>query len=434
MEKWLDSILRYTESGVQWLVNAVTAPGFLSQLLLIIGAGILGYLVTPWLKRISGNWLGRHPYPFLQRVGQLILLHLRTLMIFVFLWLGFEIFKVSGLPLRFAQSVLHLILAWVVIAITSEFTTQGPLKKFLTITIWTLAALSILDLIDPLTEALDGIAFQLGQIKISLYSLLKAAILLVVMLWAASGISKIVERRLEKTRVLTPSLQVLITKSFRITLFIIIGLMTLGSVGVDLSTLAVLSGAIGVGIGFGLQKIVSNLVSGFILLLDKSVKPGDVIKVEDTFGWVTSLGARYTSVITRDGMEHLIPNETFITEPVVNWSFSNNHVRISMDIGIHYNSDVDKAIEVCLEAARENERVVRPDDCTCFIGGFGDNSVDLKLFAWIQDPKNGIANAKGDIFLAIWHKFKKHGIEIPYPQRDLHIKSMPKDIPVVDSA
>ncbi len=207
----------------------------------------------------------------------------------------------------------------------------------------------------------------------------------------------------------------------------------MSTVGIDLTAFAVFSGAVGVGIGFGLQKVVSNLISGVILLMDKSVKPGDVITVGETYGWINTLGARYASVVTRDGTEYLIPNEDIITQQVVNWSYSNNAVRLKIPIGISYKADVRKAIALCLEAAAEVERVVDQPKSVCLLKGFGDSSVDLELRIWISDPQNGVSNVKSQVLLLVWDKFHAHDIEIPFPQRDLHIRSA-EPVPVVSKA
>jgi len=197
-------------------------------------------------------------------------------------------------------------------------------------------------------------------------------------------------------------------------------------VGIDLTAFAVFGGAIGLGIGFGLQKIVSNLISGVIILLDRSIKPGDVMKVGDTFGWINSLGARYASVVTRDGTEYLIPNEDLITQQVVNWSYSHDAVRLKILIGISYKSDPRKAIALCFEAAREESRILENPPPNVLVKGFGDSSVDIEIRIWIRDPKNGVSNIKSAILLRVWDKFHEHGVEIPYPQRDVHL------IPPVD--
>jgi len=187
------------------------------------------------------------------------------------------------------------------------------------------------------------------------------------------------------------------------------------------SSLTVFSGAIGLGIGFGMQRVFANLVSGFILLLDKSIKPGDVIAVKDTYGWVNTLGGRYVSVITRDGTEHLIPNELLITEHVENWTHTDNNIRLKIPLQVHYKSDVRKAIDLCVQAARETRRVLDQPAPTCLLREFGDSALKLEIRIWINDPTNGVSNVRSEVMLKVWEKFCAEGIEIPYPQRDLHV-------------
>ena len=169
--------------------------------------------------------------------------------------------------------------------------------------------------------------------------------------------------------------------------------------------------------------MVSNLLSGFILLTDRSIKPGDVIEIEGTYGWINNLRARYVSVITRDGTEHLIPNEDLITQRVINWSHTNDLVRLKMPIGISYKSDVHKAIELVVNTAKTVNRVLADPAPICHLIGFGDSSVNLELRIWINDPVNGVVNVKSQVLLKVWDAFHEDGIQIPYPQRDLHIKS-----------
>ena len=177
------------------------------------------------------------------------------------------------------------------------------------------------------------------------------------------------------------------------------------------------------GIGFGLQKVVSNLISGVILLLDKSIKPGDVIEVGNSYGKIESLGARYVSVVTRDGYEYLIPNEDLITQQVINWSFSDRLVRLKIGVGVSYDSDLHKAMDLMVQSARGIDRVLDKPGPVCQLKNFGDSAVDLELRIWIGDPDKGVANVSSAIRLAIWDTLKEHGIEIPFPQRDVHIKS-----------
>ena len=192
-------------------------------------------------------------------------------------------------------------------------------------------------------------------------------------------------------------------------------------VGVDLTGLAVLSGAIGVGLGFGLQKVVSNLVSGVIILLDKSIKPGDVISIGDTFGWINALGARYVSITTRDGREYLIPNEDLITGQVVNWSHSNDFVRLDIHFGTSYGDDPHLVRKLAIQAASSVDRVLTTRPPVCHITGFGDSSVDYVLRFWITDPTGGLTNIRGNVYLALWDKFQENDISIPFPQREVRL-------------
>ena len=162
--------------------------------------------------------------------------------------------------------------------------------------------------------------------------------------------------------------------------------------------------------------------------MDKSIKPGDTIGVSGTYGWIQSLGARYVSVITRDGIEHLIPNEELITTRVENWSFSNLRIRQKIPVGISYSSDVRAAIEMCIEAAAANSRVLKSPNPICLLKGFGDSSIDLEVRFWVVDPQNGLSNVKSDILLDIWDRFHANDIEIPFPQRDLHLKSVSPEV------
>ena len=196
--------------------------------------------------------------------------------------------------------------------------------------------------------------------------------------------------------------------------------------GLDLTVFALFSGALGLGLGFGLQKVFANLVSGFIILADKSIKPGDVIQLGDKYGWINFLGSRYVSVITRDGTEHLIPNENLITGEVINWSYSQNLVRLKVPVGVAYGSDLEKARELMLAAAADTLRVLKDPKPACLLTGFGDNAVNLEVRVWINDPQNGLGSVKSDLLWGIWQRFRDHGIEMPYPQRDVHLKSIPE--------
>jgi small-conductance mechanosensitive channel len=324
-----------------------------------------------------------------------------------------------------------LLTAWIVINVATVFVANPFWSLTIAITAWIVAALNILGLLSSTIAVLDSAAISFGQVNISALTLVQGLIALGILLWVTTVVGHIFDRRIKSSPNLTPSIKVLSTKLVRIGLAVVAVVFALKIVGIDLTAFAVVGGAIGVGLGFGLQKIFANLVSGFILLLDKSIKPGDVIAIDDYYGRVESLGARYVSVLTRDGIEHLIPNEELITTRVENWSHSQDLLRIRKTIGVHYKSDVRKAIALCLEAAAETPRVLKEPAAVCHLQEFADSSVNLELRFWIDDPMNGRANVVSAIQLAVWDKFHEHGIEIPYPQRDLHFRStsVPSSVP-----
>jgi len=288
-----------------------------------------------------------------------------------------------------------------------------------------LTAAMVLTVDDAVIDFLESITLPIpaGDQSLSLWKLFTVAASLAIALWIGLGVSQFIERRVDTVDRINASTRALIGKVIRIFFIVIALVVGLTSVGVNLSALTVFGGALGLGLGFGLQKIVSNLISGFILLSDRSIKPGDVIELEGTYGWINSLRARYVSVITRDGTEHLIPNEDLITQRVVNWSFTHDRVRIKVDLGVSYNENPHRIIEICQEAARKQSRVIEEPSPLCLLTEFGDSSVNFQLRFWIRDPHQGVANIQSAVLLEIWDRFKEEGIEIPFPQRDLHLKS-----------
>ena len=323
----------------------------------------------------------------------------------------------------------RLAIAWFVIVLLAGLIRNQFVYRMVAIFAWTIAALSILGLLQPTMAALDSVAVVLGGLRISPLLVIKTAVLLMLALWAASAAGDFLDKRVRSTAELTPSIQVLIGKVTRLLLITFAILITLSTVGIDLSALAFFSGAIGVGIGFGLQKIVSNLVSGIILLADKSIKPGDIITVGDQFGWVTNMGARYTSVDTRDGREILVPNEDFVTQHVVNWSYSNNRMMLISRFGVSYDSDPHHVCQAAVAAAASVPRVLADPPPVCYFEAFGESSLDFSVRYWIADPNEGIINVRAPVMMALWDAFKREGIDIPFPVRDLRITQAPPATP-----
>jgi small-conductance mechanosensitive channel len=316
---------------------------------------------------------------------------------------------------------ISLATAWVVIAVLASVIHNQFVNRVVSVIAWSIAALSILGLLDEVRDALDSTGIIIGGLRITPLLALKTTALLLLTLWAATAASNFLDRQVKGYQDLTPSIQVLLGKLIRIVLITFAVLIVLGSVGIDFSALALFSGAVGVGVGFGLQKIVSNLVSGIILLADKSIKPGDVISVGESFGWVVTMGARYTSVTTRDGREYLIPNEDFVTQRVINWSYSNDRVRLDVKFGVSYASDPHVVRALAAEAIVAIPRVLKTPEPSCHLVRFGDSSLDFLLRFWIRDPVDGLASVRSAVMLALWDIFKREGIEFPYPVRDLHM-------------
>lgn len=383
---------------------------------------ILGPKIEEYLRNIEGQ---RSLLRFLAVVYR----RMFSIILATGLWACVIAMRYSTWPSRsyLLGALTGLITAWVFISIASRIIKNRMYSRIVAVCAWIIVALFILGMLPQTIDWLDQTSFGSGSSSISILAILKSIFLLGVLSWAAVLISQLVAGALQQNEDLSPSIQVLLSKLTRIGLLILAVIISLGAVGIDFTALAVFSGAVGIGIGLGMQKIVSNFISGIILLLDKSIKPGDVIEIDtvsgSTYGWVQHLGARYTAVRTRDGTETLIPNETFINTPVTNWTFTNKVVRQKLNVGVSYSTDVEKAIEECIAAADETSRVLKVPKPTCLIIGFGDSSVDLQVRFWISDSEGGVANVTSKLYLAIWKRFRAEGIEIPFPQRDIHIRS-----------
>jgi small-conductance mechanosensitive channel len=354
---------------------------------------------------------------------------LRGLAIFCYAWLilvfAEEAIAQLGGDYRLIGIAASLTGLWIVIRASALLLRDPLLARAVATIAWIVAALDIMGLLPATAAALDNLALTIGTLRISVLLVIKAVFVVAILLWIALGLSRVIDTRLQHSPTLSPSVRVLTGNLVRIALISVALLIGLNAVGIDLTAFAVFSGAVGVGIGFGLQKIVSNFVSGIILLLERSIKPGDVIEVGSTFGSVTYLGARYASVRGRDGKEYLIPNENLITNQVINWSYSSLLVRLDVEFGVAYSSDLHAVRDIAVAVAQGTKRVLASPTPICHVTGFGDSAVNMLLRFWIQDPADGVTNIKGDVLLGLWDAFHENRIEIPFPQRDLHIRDLP---------
>ncbi len=416
-----DSLHTALEMIWGWITANIFLYDTLLQSGLLAAAFILGALMrrplaTP-VRTLAQRYQGRWFYGALQGL-RAILFPLCSLF---YLWLMLAIAAQHAPGVRLLAIATTLTAVWVGVRFISSFVRQKRLARLAALIIWSVAALDILNLLSPAIDQLDAVGFSLGKSRITLLIIFKAILSFIGMLWLAGLASRMAEQQVQGLTSLTPSLRVLLSKTIRVTLLIIAFVITLNTLGINLSSLALFSGALGVGLGFGLQKVVSNFISGIILLLDRSIKPGDVIFIQDTqtYGWVNTLGARCVSVITRDGKEHLIPNELLITEKVENWSYSSKDVRIKVNINVSFESDLRLALRLMKEAAAAHPRVLKSPAPNALMMAVDDYSVKLELRAWIDDPINGVGNITSDLLLDIWDRFRAHHIGIPYPVRDI---------------
>lgn len=407
--------------------QTILLPYSVLQLEILLGCFVLAVLLRLWLSPKLIAWLrAREGWPK-WRLRLMLTVHQRLQLVFfaVLSWASVGIMaQVYVFPSRRYLLVLvaTIAMAWLVVSVASRLVRNRLLRGVVTWGLGIYVTLYFLGLSDAFAEVLDEIAIQFGDFRLSTLAVLKALVVTGILLIGARGLSATATRRINENQEISPSMQVLIVKVLQMSLYGAAFFIGVKAIGFDLTGLAVLSGAIGVGLGFGLQKVVSNLVSGVIILLDKSVKPGDVISIGDTFGWINALSARYTSVVTRDGREYLIPNEDLITGQVVNWSHSNEFVRLDIHFGTSYGDDPHKVREVAIQAASQVKRVLAADTPpVCHITGFGDSSVDYILRFWIRDPTAGLTNVRGNVYLSLWDMFRENNITLPFPQREVRV-------------
>ncbi len=419
-----DRLRALSEQSWNWVQNELLTPDAALQIGLVALAIVTAIAISGPLISLADHLFrpvaSRRFTPHARRIFESMARPVLMILLFLIAQTALAALEQPSYFLRFAVS---LTLAWIVIRLATHVIREPFWARTVAVIVFTVAALNIFGLLAPTGAVLDSIGFSLGETRLSLLTLLRGMVLAVVLFWVAAALSGVARKRVDRLPSLTPSVRLLLSKTLQLLLMAIAFLLAISSFGINLTALAVFSGAVGLGIGFGLQKIFSNLVSGVILLLDRSIKPGDVIQVDETYGYVKTLGLRYSSIVTRDNHEHLIPNEEFIINKVVNWSFSDRAVRLKKKVGISYTSDVRLAQELMLEAAGAVERVLSHPKPVCQLNDFGDNSVVLEIRFWISDPQNGVNNVTSDVLFAIWDSFHERGVEFPFPQRDIHLRA-----------
>ncbi len=423
-------VLGDVEAAIYGFVDVLMQPGVLMQIAVIAAVVVVSFVVgksiekalEPRIREIKGRRR-------LLRVLALLLRRTPWIVAILLLGVAALVIRANTLPSRsiLVTTTATLVLAWVAISIVSRLIRNRTLARIVAAIAWIYVALRITGAFDEVAVGLDALAIQFGTVRLSLYLALQATLVVGLLIWGAIIAGNFAERRVTAIGDLTPSLKVLISKLVKIVFLVLAVGIALASLGIDLTALTVFSGAVGVGIGFGLQKVVSNYVSGIIILLDKSIKPGDTIAIGDTFGWIRTLRARFVSVITRDGREYLVPNEDFITQQVENWSFTDTLVRVDVPFGVSYDSDPHAVRKIAVDAAKAVARVEARPQPVCHLTAFGESTLDFLLRFWISDPQNGMTNVRGAVLLACWDAFKEANINLPFPHRQIVVD---KPIPV----
>ena len=408
------------------LIKGIQDPWTLYQFGIIVICFLVALLLArryePALEEraraIKGN-------PSLLRIIIAVMRRSEQVIFIALLFLARTILQTATWPSRshIIAIVIALALAWFLSAVASRIIRNRTFARLAALAIFTYFMLDILNIRQDVTTTLDNAAINLGDFRFSALFVIRSIGLMVLFVGIAALAGRLFENRIAQVEDLSPSFKVLAGKMVKISLVVIAGAMALSASGIDLTALTIFSGAIGVGLGFGLQKVVSNFISGVIILADKSIKPGDTIELGDTFGWIRELRSRFVSVITRDGREYLIPNEDFITQQVINWSYSDQFVRLDVDFGVSYDSNPHEVTKLAIEAAKTVERVLPSKNPVCWMTGFGASSLDFKLRFWIRDPQGGLTNVRGQVLLALWDAFDQNGVNIPFPHREIIMRT-----------
>ncbi|OAM51667.1 mechanosensitive ion channel protein MscS [Methylovorus sp. MM2] len=416
------------ELALMWqdLATDIASPVIVWQLSIIIlslvlAGSINGLLKAYVMKHAPETWkvgiggINRVLFPLssliLIYIGQLILSN----------WQHTSMLKLAD-KLLIAMAVIRL----VVYALRYIFSSGGwvrAMEHLISTIVWLILAFHLSGLLPDIILALEDISFTVGKNHINLLLILQGLLTVVITLIGALWVSRVIENRLMNAAQINMNMRVVLSKLIRICFSLIAVLIALSAVGLDITLLSVFGGALGVGIGFGLQKIASNYISGFIILIDKSMQMGDVITIDNHYGIVSDLRSRYLVLRKLDGTQVVIPNETLITSSVVNHSFTERKARVQMPIQVSYESNLEKAMGLMLECAKNHPRVMQDTVPTVNIAGFGESGIDLNLNIWIPDPEEGSASLKSAIYLEIWRAFQANSIVIPYPQREVRVLS-----------
>jgi len=419
-----NEIIDFLQTAARSVGAEVTSPWFYLQLgLILVAAGVAYAAEATLLARVDTTSLTmRWPVP-LRRLARVLIGSFATVVFAVCIVAERVVMAHSTWPSRSYLLVVaaKLAIAWLIIRLFTSVIRNAFLVKVISLSAWLVAALSIIGQLDATIEMLDSVSVVLGGLRLTPLLVIKLALLLIVALWLTNVASNFAESRINRSSDLTPSIQVLLVKMIRLGLMIVAFAIALSAVGINLSALAVFSGAVGVGVGIGLQKIVANFISGIILLADKSVKPGDLVTIGDSSGRISAMKTRYISVAAGDGREFLIPNEDLVTQKVTNWTYTDKNTLVKVNFGTNYDADPKQVCKLAIEIAAAAPRAIKSRTPNCILVEFAEAGMKFSLTFWIADP-DGMDNVKSDVMLALWEAFKREGIRVPYPVREIRVR------------
>ena len=422
----LNDIIEFLHATARSLGAEVTSPWFYLQFgLILAAAGIAWASDTAIHARVDMTSLAmRWPLP-LRRLARVLVGSASTAVFAILVIAARVTMYHSTWPSRSYLLAVSakLALAWLVIRLVTSVIRNEFIVRLVSLSAWLIAALSVIGQLAPALELLDSdpVSVTLGGLRLTPLVLIKLGALLIVALWLTSVASNFAESRINRSADLTPSIQVLLVKMIRMGLMVLAITIAMSAVGINLSALAVFSGAVGVGIGIGLQKIVANFISGIILLADKSVKPGDLVTIGDSSGRISAMKTRYISVAAGDGREFLIPNEDLVTQKVVNWTYTDKNTLVKVLFGANYDADPRLVCKLAVEIATAAPRAIKGKPPNCILTEFAEAGMKFSLTFWIADP-DGMDNVKSEVMLALWDAFKREGIRVPYPVRELRVR------------
>lgn len=408
----------------QEILADFSSPAALWQLVIIAASVGIAFAINGALRAYFLDRLPENMKPVLGAINRILFPISAFLMVTIARYICAEWMHVGMLRIASRLLIAMAVIRLLVYGLRYIFSPSGWLKTLESIIawgVWIVLALHLSGILPEIAIALEEVKFNIGKNPVNLLIVLQGLLTVVATIFIALWLSRLIENKVMRTDQININMRVVLSKLVRVVFIFLAVLIALSAVGLDITLLSVFGGALGVGLGFGLQKIASNYVSGFIILVDRSIQIGDLITVDTHNGVVKELRSRYMTLRKLDGTEVIIPNEMMITEVVINHTSAEHRGRIQMPIQVAYDSDLDVVITLMRGVAEKHARILKTGSIDVFVKGFGESGIDLMLAFWVADPEEGTAALQSELYQQIWKLFKQHGIGIPYPQREIRV-------------